>query len=160
MTTHSPTAVPSLVSFLICDQVIDDKLSNKKSAIGIFNTILVPKLPTSIQQMAILASVTEIPGRVELEIRLIRDTDDAVLFSGKGAVEAPNPLAVVALLFAMQGVHIPEPGQYAFELLSRGEILGRRRFQVLVRPPNTPAHGTPGAGGPPNVPGTPPEEID
>jgi hypothetical protein len=152
MSEHEPSAAPTLVSLLLCDQVIDDKLSNKKSAIGIFNTILVPKLPTVIQQMAILASVTEIIGRVELEIRLVRDTDNVVLFSGRGAVEAPDPLAVVDLLFAMQGIRIPEPGQYAFELLGRGTLLGRRRFQVFVRPQ---PHG-----GPPLIeetgPGTPP----
>jgi hypothetical protein len=135
MSEHEPSAAPTLVSLLLCDQVIDDKLSNKKSAIGIFNTILVPKLPTVIQQMAILASVTEIIGRVELEIRLVRDNDNVVLFSGRGAVEAPDPLAVVDLLFAMQGIRIPEPGQYAFELLGRGALLGRRRFQVFVRQP-------------------------
>lgn len=144
MEERRTAAVPTLVSLLICDQVIDDKLSNKKSAIGIFNTVLVAKCPTQIHQMAILASVTEIASKVEMELRLIRDSDDVVLFSGKGAVEAPNPLAVVDLLFAMQGVHIPEAGQYAFELLSGGELLGRRRFQVLIRPP-----GPPGPGGPP-----------
>jgi hypothetical protein len=130
--------VPSLVSLLICDQVVDDRLSNKKSAIGIFNTILVPKVPTAINQMAILASLTELVGKVEMELRLVSDADDAVLFSGKGQVEAPNPLAVVDLLFAMQGVRIPHAGQFAFELLSGGEILGRRRFQVLVHTPGGP----------------------
>jgi hypothetical protein len=82
--------------------------------------------------------VTEIVGRVELELRLVRDTDNAVLFSGKGNVEAPNPLAIVDLLFAMQGLKIPEAGQYAFEILSGAELLGRRRFQVWVRPPGAP----------------------
>lgn len=147
MAEHHSPAVPALVSLLVCDQVIDDKLSNKKSAIGIFNTIMVPKIPARIHQMAILASLTEISGRVELEIRLVRDADNAVLFSGKGAVEAPNPLAVVDLLFAMHGVQIPEAGQYAFELLTEGEILGRRRFQVRPRLPGE------GPGRPPKDPG-------
>jgi hypothetical protein len=145
MDEHRTAAAPTMVSFLICDQVIDDKLSNKKSAIGIFNTILVPKVPAIIHQMAILASVTEIAARVELEIRLMRDTDNAVLFSGKGNVEAPNPLAVVDLLFAMQGVKIPDAGQYAFEILSGGALLGRRRFQVWVRPPGSPPPAAPPA---------------
>lgn len=146
MDDQESITLPTLVSLLVCDQVIDDKLSNKKSAIGIFNTILVPSVPTAIQQLAILASVTEIDARVELELRLVRDAYNEVLFSGKGAVEAPNPLAVVDLLFAMQGVRVPAAGQYAFELLCGGEILGRRRFQVVVRqPPATPG-GPPGAG--------------
>ena len=154
MDEQESVAVPTLVSLLVCDQVVDDKLTGKKSAIGIFNTILVPKVPTAIHQMAILASLTEIAGRVELEMRLVRDADNAVLFGGKGAVEAPDPLAVVDLLFAMQGVKIPEAGQYAFELLSGGEILGRRRFQVRLRPKRGGPGGPPGSGGwsaPPDV---------
>ena len=133
MAERRPAAIPTLVSLLLCDQVIDDKLSNKKSAIGIFNTILVAKVPTDIHQMAILASLTEIVGRIEVELRLVRDTDNVVLFSGSGAVEAPDPLAVVDLLFAMQGLRIADPGQYAFEMLVAGELLGRRRFQVRLR---------------------------
>ncbi len=134
MSDHPTQPAPALVSFLICDQVIDDKLSNKKSAIGIFNTIVVPQMPMAIHHLAILASLTEISGRTELEIRLLRDADNSVLFSGQGAVDAPDPLAVVDLLFAMHGVRISEPGQYAFELLSHGTLLGRRRFRVVVRP--------------------------
>jgi hypothetical protein len=143
MDNQPNSALPTLVSLLICDQVIDDKASNKKSAIGIFNMILVGKLPTAIHQMAILASLTEISGKVELELRLVRDADDAILFSGKGTVEAPDPLAVVDLIFSMTGVQIPAAGQYAFELLASGEILGRRRFQVFLRPPPPPRAGPP-----------------
>ena len=149
MDEHPTTAAPSVVSLLLCDQVIDDKLTGKKSAIGIINTIVAAQIPTTIQQMVILASVTEISGRVELELRLIRDTDNQVLFGGKGTVEAPNPLAVVDLLFAMHGVHIPEAGQYAFEMLSEDELLARRRFQVRLRPrsgpPGVPPEGAPEA---------------
>lgn len=132
--SRTPVA-PSLVSFLICDQVIDDKLTNKKSAIGIFNTIVVPAVPAQMQSVAILVSLTEINHRAELELRLVRDADNAVVFSGRGAVEAPNPLAVVELLFGIQGVRLPDAGPYAFEILSDGEILGRRRFHVFVRSP-------------------------
>ncbi|MBK8913510.1 MAG: hypothetical protein IPM64_02725 [Phycisphaerales bacterium] len=142
MTMHHG-ALPTLVSLLICDQVIDDKLSNKKSAIGMFNAVLVPQTPTTIQQMAVLASVTELTARVEMEIRLVRDADNSIIFSGRGFVEAPNPLAVVDLLFGLQGIQLPAPGQYAFEILIGGEPLGRRRFQVFVRPRRpTPPAGT------------------
>ena len=76
---------------------------------------------------------TEITTCTQVELRLVRDKDNAVLFSSKGFVDAPNPLATVDLLFTMQGVRFPEPGQYAFELLAVTELLGRRRFQLFVR---------------------------
>jgi hypothetical protein len=140
---------PTLVSMLVCDQVIDDKLSNKKSAIGIFNTVMVPRMPTAIHQMAILASLTELVGPAALELRLVRDSDNDVLFRGQGTVEAPNPLAVVDLVFGLHGVRVPDAGQYAFELWSGSELLGRRRFQVVVR---TPPSGPPPDALPPQMP--------
>jgi hypothetical protein len=135
MNERRSIAVPTLVSLLICDQVIDDKLSRKKSAIGLFNTVLVPSVPTRVFQLAVMATLTEISGRTPLQLRLVRDEDNRVLMQTKGHVDAPNPLAMVDLVFAMQGVPIAQAGQYAFELLSEGELLGRRRFQVIVGRP-------------------------
>ena len=135
--------LPTLVSMLICDQVIDDKLTNKKSAIGIFNTILVPNCPFVIHQLTVLASLTELVAETEIELRFVRDAVNEVLFSGRGKVNAPDPLAVVDLVFSMQGISAPSVGQYAFELLSGGEILGRRRFQVIIPQQN---RGDSGAG--------------
>ncbi|MGE0479796.1 MAG: hypothetical protein AB7Q17_04925 [Phycisphaerae bacterium] len=141
-------ALPTLVSLLVCDQVIDDRLTNKKSAIGMFNMIIVPHIPAQVPHIAVLASLTEISSRAELEIRLARDADDTVLFSGRGAVEAPNPLAVVDLVFTMQRLQFPAAGQYAFELWAGGEMLGRRRFQVLQPPPRPVPPGGPHEGEP------------
>ncbi|TWT42328.1 hypothetical protein RAS1_34590 [Phycisphaerae bacterium RAS1] len=134
MSSSSSPAPPTVVSLLLCDQVIDDKLTNKKSAIGLFNVISVPRTPSVIQQMVVLASVTEINQRAPLELRLVRDADSEILFHTTHMVESPSPLAVIDLVFALQGVQLSTGGPYAFELLYNGEILMRRRFQVLVRP--------------------------
>lgn len=134
MPQHRAVTPPTLVSILICDQVIDDKLTNKKSAIGLFNMVIVSEFPARIAQLNVLASLTEITGRTPLELRLVRDADNHVLFGTKGQVEAPNPLVTVDLLFNLQGIQIPAAGQYAFELVCEGDVLGRRRFQVLPRP--------------------------
>jgi hypothetical protein len=149
MPEEKPVAVPTLVSLLICDQVIDDKLTNKKSAIGLFNTILVHQVPTRIHSMAVLASLTEIAGRTPVELRLVRDADNAVVLTTKGHIDAPNPLATIDLMFALQGIRLGAAGQYAFEIAVGGELLGRRRFQIAFRPP--PGKGRRGAapGGPP-----------
>ncbi len=142
MSDQPAAAAPTLVSLLICDQVIDDKLSNKKSAIGLFSMIVVPQMPAAIHQMAVLASLTEITGKSQVELRLMRDADNLPIFSSQGYVNAPNPLAVVDLLFHLRGIRIQTAGQYAFEVLHEGEILGRRRFQLVVRPPQQqPPHG-------------------
>jgi hypothetical protein len=143
MSKHPSVAPPTLVSLLVCDQVIDDRLSKKKSAIGLFNAVVVPSVPTRLHQLAVMATLTEISGRTPLQLRLMRDEDNRVLMKTNGHVDAPNPLAMVDLVFAMQGVPISQTGQYAFELLNEGELLGRRRFQVLIGRPRRPDAGPP-----------------
>ncbi len=128
---HPPT--PTLVALLICDQVIDDRLTNKKSAIGLFNAILVNRFPAQIQQLFVMAAITEVQQQAEIELRLIRDADNSVLFHARQEVRAVSPLATVDLLFGLRGVSIPQPGQYGIELLCAAELLGRRRFQVFDR---------------------------
>lgn len=138
MTDAAEIYTPTLVSLLICDQVIDDRLTHKKSAIGLFNQVLVRGMPAQVQQMTVMATLTEIRARTPLELRLVRDSDNSVLGGASGFVEAPNPLAMVDLVFGLQSVQLPTAGQYAFELLSAGELLGRRRFHVLLPPTETP----------------------
>lgn len=122
---------PSMVVLLVCDQVIDDRRTNKKSAIGLFNTVVVQRVPVRLSQMAVLVTLTEIRGPTPLELRLVFDRDNRTLLRARGGVNAPNPLAMVDLVFTLRGVVLPELGQYAFELLSGEELLGRRRFHVL-----------------------------
>lgn len=138
MSDKPSVTLPTVVSLLICDQVIDDRLTQKKSAIGLFNTVVVRGLPTRLYQLAVMVTLTEITGRTPLLLRLVRDEDNSVLMQTRGHVEAPDPLAMVDLVFAMQGVPIARPGQYAFELLCNGELLGRRRFRVVVGRPRSP----------------------
>ena len=142
MTVPNNPTPPILVSLLICDQVIDDRLTGKKSAIGLFNTVFATSFPTRLNQLAVMATLTEIAERTHLALRLIRDNDNEVLLQTEGDVQAPSPLAMVDLVFALQGTRLDRAGQYAFELLAGGQLLGRRRFHVVHRPQSrSPAPG-------------------
>lgn len=127
--------VPTLVSLLICDQVIDDRLSNKKSAIGLFNAVVMSRIPATLSQLVVMASLTEIRQQALIELRIMRDSDNRVLFQAQQEIAAESPLATVDLVFALQGITIPSPDQYAAELGCQGALLGRRRFHVYDRPP-------------------------
>lgn len=128
------TTPPTLVSLLLCDQIIDDRLTNKKSAIGLFNVTIVASTPSRVQNMTVMATLTEITRPSQVELRLVRDADNAILLSTQGTVDAPDPLSTVELVFALQGIVLPSTGQFAFEVLSGAELLGRRRFAVVHGP--------------------------
>lgn len=136
MTRTTAQTPPTLVSLLLCDQVIDDRLTNKKSAIGLFNTVVVADVPARFAQLTVMATLTEITARTTVELRFIRDADNYALLATQGSVEAPDPLAIVELIFSLHGINLPTLGQYGLELYAHGELLGRRRFQVLMNPPD------------------------
>ncbi len=125
---------PSIVSLIICDQILDDRLSNKKSAIGLFNTIIVSAVPVRVPPLCVMAAVTSIHGKTNLELRLVRDADNEVMLSTSGEIEAGSPLATVDLIFTLQNIQFPTAGQYAFELWSGNEMLGRRKLQLVHKP--------------------------
>lgn len=138
MPERGSSPAPTLVSLLLCDQIIDDRLTGKKSAIGLFNVAMVPSVPMRLSQMVVMASLTEITGPTNVELRLIRDSDNAPILVTQGTVDAPDPLSTVELIFGMQGIQIPTAGQFAFELWAQGDLLGRRRFQVVIGTPGRP----------------------
>lgn len=138
MTDGSGVSPPSVVSLIVCDQILDDRLSNKKSAIGLFNTILVSTLPVRVPPISVMAAVTSIRGRVDLELRLVRDADDLVVLSTSGAIEAASPLATVDLVFTLQNIQFPTAGQYAFEILAGAALLSRRKLHIVHKLPEQP----------------------
>lgn len=138
MSERGSSPAPTLVALVLCDQVIDDRLTGKKSAIGLFNVAVVQNVPNRLSQIVVMGSLTEITGPTNVELRLIRDADNAPILATQGTVDAPDPLSTVELIFGMQGIQIPTAGQYAFELWAQGELLGRRRFQVVVGTPGRP----------------------
>ena len=66
---------PICLSIVLCDQVIEDRRTNKKSYIGVFNDILVERLPAKHPCMYLVVSLTNCLGRREIEITIARDTD-------------------------------------------------------------------------------------
>jgi hypothetical protein len=138
MSERGSSPAPTLVSLLLCDQIIDDRMTGKKSAIGLFNVAMVQAVPVRLSQIVVMASLTEITGPTTVELRLIRDADNVSILNTQGTVDAPDPLSTVELIFGMQGIQIPTAGQFAFELWAQGDLLGRRRFQVVVGSQNRP----------------------
>ena len=52
----------------------------------------------------------------------------------RGAVKAPNPLAVAELTFMLRNLIFPKAGEYRFQLWSEGTFLGERKLRVEPMP--------------------------
>ena len=110
---------PVCLGIILCDQVIEDKRTNKKSLIGTFNDIIVSKLPAKHPCMYLVVYLTNCRYENGIEIELSRDTDQGgeKIISMKGRVQGRNPLDVIDLVFEMHGVPLTGYGKYTIDVL-------------------------------------------
>ncbi len=138
--TDKPSPVG--IAIVICDQIIEDKLTGKKSLIGIFNQIATQNFPCRHPQICVFVSLTEGRGQCAARLRIVHDESDHVVAEVKGNIQFPDVHTVVELNFSMVGLVFPEPGVYSIEFYCDEAIILERRFTVSHIKP---AQGPPAA---------------
>ena len=135
MVQHRPN--PEVLSLIICDQIITDRLTGKQSLIGMFSVIHSTRFPVAHPQLSVYASLTGGHGKVEVNIRVVDGNEERPpLVDGRGQVNFKNPLAIANLALQFRGLAFPQPGEYRIQLLSDNQLLREARLRlVLVRRP-------------------------
>lgn len=124
---------PVCLGIQLCDEVIEDKQSNKKSLIGLFNNINVRSFPALHSRMCILVSLTEVRGKMPIELSIVYadSPQDKPLLKLKGSIEATDPLVVHELVFRFQGLPLLKAGKCLIQLTSNGTPLQDRPFNII-----------------------------
>ena len=124
---------PTLLALLVCDQVIQDAMTKKHSLIGLFSRISAKGFPCTHPQLHVFVSLTDGHGRAQGQLRLVRkDAEPAApVLQLAGAIEFPNPLAVIELVFNIGNLTLPAPGRYSFDFYCNDVLLGSRPFEVV-----------------------------
>ena len=127
---------PLLISSVICERVIFDKITGMPSLINIIHDIKSASFPARNWQIVFFSELTNGHGKTEAVIRLVNvDDEDSVVFEQKGSVEFEDVRQVVTLAVNLQGIIFPEPGEYRFQLVANGTTLGERRIYCKQSPP-------------------------
>ncbi len=121
---------PSLTALLVCDQVIEDKATNKKSIIGAFTHIWAHAFPCHHPKMGIYCCLTDAEGDYELTLRLVHADTDQVLAEAGFSVRILDRLSITDFGLNLPVVPFPTPGRYEVVLAADQEFLGRREFWV------------------------------
>ena len=76
---------PEILSLVVCDQIITDRVTGKQSLIGIFSVVHATNFPVNHPQLSVYTSLTSGHGSVELMIRIV-DSKEArpPLVQGQG----------------------------------------------------------------------------
>lgn len=121
---------PIVLGMIICDTVIEDKITNKKTLIGLFNRINSPKVPCIHPCVNVFLSLTEGIGEYECKLRCVDVTTDKTTLELGGKINFQGIKEIIELNFELRGVVFPNFGEYRFEFLCNSDPLISRRFLV------------------------------
>ena len=128
---------PILLSAITCGRVIFDKVSGMPSIIDIVQTIDAHKYPARHAQIVFFCELTNGHGTTKTKVRLVDTKDEEkVIFEREGTVRFQNVKQIVTLAVNLQGIVFPHAGEYRFQLLAGGALLGDRR--IICRKINLP----------------------
>ncbi len=148
---------PDVLSLIVCDQIITDRVTGKVSLIGMFSAIHSPRFPVVHPQTSVYVALTDGHGKTPVTIRIV-DANEArkPLVEGKGTVEFKDPRMIANLALQFHGLRFPEPGQYRVQIWSGSSLLREARLILIKaeRPPRSAGH--PGLPGFPPAPDEPP----
>ena len=129
MSSKSPN--PVVKAFLVCDQVIHDAQTGKKSLIGVFHELRADRFPAVHPSMWIYANLTDARGKYNVEIRLVDVARNNVLGRGQPPeITIPGPLQTTEISAQLGNVTLPGPGTYEFHLLTNDELLATKAIRV------------------------------
>ena len=120
---------PILLSAVICDRVIFDKITGMASLINIVQNINAPKYPVRYWQLVFFCELTNGHGRARIKTRLVdAQEEDKIIFEQERAVQFKDVKQVLTLALNLQGIVFPRPGEYRFQLFANERLLGERRI--------------------------------
>jgi hypothetical protein len=134
----APYGTPTCVSVIICNEIIEDKRTNNKTLVSLFNSIVVPKLPATHNRLFIMASFTEGIGTWPISF-IVRSPSNASVLRFDAEASFPDPLLVTDISVEVLGMTLQEAGVYFVDIMTGANLLGNRRFTVVLHDdPNHP----------------------
>ena len=122
---------PSLKAILVCDSVLQEIGTAKKSIIGIFDQILAGSFPCSHPQMGIYFSVIDAEGSYFFRMESVRLSTNEIIAKGEiGPILVKNRFQIVDGAIMLQGLTFPAPGKYEFRLYANDAFLDSKELTL------------------------------
>ena len=126
--------IPSIVAMLLCDHVITEAGSNKKTLIGVFDRWQLLKFPERLGTFWIYARLTDAEGKYVFKLRFVYLDEDKFLMEAKTEeITAADRLASCELALPVPLMPVEKPGRYEIQLLANDVYIGRTTMSVVRR---------------------------
>jgi hypothetical protein len=126
--------IPSVVAMLVCDQVIAEQGTNKKSLIGVFEVFNSFEFPAVIPRIAIYVKLADAFGKYHFKLRLVKLKDESLVAEIGIDADVKDSAHYSELMLNMGNLPFPEPGKYEFQLYAGDIYLHRVTMQAVSAP--------------------------
>ena len=141
--------IPIGLALILCDTVIEDRRTMKKSLIGLFSQIGALSFPYTHPLIHLLVSLTGGKGEYPCEVLCQHEDLKTTVFSIKNTLRFRSHDEVADLVYNLKSLTFPRPGRYWFKVLvdempvMMRPVLVVPRPELKPRPPNTPPNTPP-----------------
>ena len=124
-------ARPTVKAILICDQIIHEHGTNKKSLIGIFQDIHLGKFPFRYPRIAVYVNLTDAHGKYVLELKLLAAGEGKEIGRGRTpVVEIDSPLRTCEFALQIQNLVFKRHGVHEFQVYANDDLIATKVFRV------------------------------
>lgn len=126
---------PVVQAFLLADQILEDRFTQKLSLIGLFDRFICRhgSFPYQHGSCSLFLSLINGRGQMALTFKMVALDTLAEWQIGQNVCLFNDPLKPLPIFLVFQPC-FPNPGWYAFEALIGGEVLASKRVQVTHEP--------------------------
>jgi hypothetical protein len=122
---------PIVLAMVICDYYYRDAHTGKSVLAGTFSSINSPAFPTKHGNCAIYVALTDVAAQGQLQLVFRKESGDFSMKLPPWDVQSPGSRrAVVEIGGNINGLPLPEEGEYEFAVLWDGMEISSRRLRA------------------------------
>ena len=125
--------LPIGLALLICDTLIEDICTKKKSLIGLFSQITAKRFPYIHPAMTVFISMTGAKGEFKCTLTCQREEDGESVITVPCKIKTNFPRDVADLVLSLRSMRFTKPGRYMFRVLVDGVPVMMRPLNVVER---------------------------
>ncbi len=122
---------PIPIAFLVCDQVITDEATKKKTLVGVFDHIMVKQFPARHGPVALYARMFDSEGVHDCKVDYIKVDSQETLGNATGQIQVKSRNRSFEFSLNLPGIELPAPGEYEFRLYIDSRMMQRARLTAI-----------------------------
>ena len=127
--TNSIPPIP--MAFLICDHVITDEATKKKTLVGVFDHIMVKQFPARHGPVALYARLFDTEGTHSCKVDYLRTDTQEILGNATGEINVRSRNKSFEFSLSLPAIDVPEAGEYEFRLYLDNRLMHRAHLTAL-----------------------------